>query len=130
MEFANVIVAAIAAYAFGAVWYMVNAKAWIAASGVELNEEGQPRDRSPMPYIVSFICMVLVAGMMRHVLALAGIDALGEGIVAGLGIGLFLVTPWLATNYAFARRPSMLTLIDGAYASLGCAIMGAVLVLF
>ena len=130
MEFANVIVAAIAAYAFGAVWYMVNAKAWMAASGVELNQEGQPRDRSPMPYIVSFICMVLVAGMMRHIYALAGIDGLGEGIVAGLGIGLFLVTPWLATNYAFARRPGALTLIDGAYASLGCAIMGAVLVLF
>ena len=130
MEFVNVFAAAIAAYGFGAVWYMVNASTWMAASGVELNDDGQPKDRSPMPYIISFICVVIVAGMMRHVFALAGVDGIGEGIVAGLGVGVFLVTPWIVTNYAFARRPRALSLIDGGYATIGCAIIGAVLVLF
>ena len=131
MEFISIFAAAFASYAFGAIWYMVNTKAWVAASGVELGENGQPKDRSnPMPYIVSFICTVIVAGMMRHIFALAGIDSLAKGVVAGLGVGLFLVTPWVVTNYTFAGRPRALSLIDGGYATIGCAIMGAVLTLF
>ncbi|MBR9650389.1 DUF1761 domain-containing protein [Thalassovita aquimarina] len=130
MEFVNVFAAAIAAYGFGALWYMVNSKTWMEASGVELGADGQPKDRSPMPYIVSFICVVIVAGMMRHVFSLAGIDTLGMGVVAGLGVGLFLVTPWIVTNYTFARKPRALSLIDGGYATGGCTIIGAVLTLF
>ncbi|CUH65043.1 hypothetical protein TG4357_01648 [Thalassovita gelatinovora] len=131
MEFLNVFVAALASYAFGAIWYMVNAKAWMAASGVELGENGQPKNRSnPMPYIVSFVCAVIVAGMMRHIFSLAGIDSPAKGVVAGLGIGLFLVTPWVVTNYTFAGRPRLLSLIDGGYATIGCTIMGVILTLF
>lgn len=33
-------------------------------------------------------------------------------------------------NYAYADRPRALTLIDGGYAVLGCALIGAVLGLF
>ncbi len=48
----------------------------------------------------------------------------------GFGLGLFIVTPWIATNYAFSMRPRTLTLIDGGYATIGCTIMGLVLTLF
>lgn len=130
MEYISVIAAAAASYVFGAVWYMVLAKQWMAASGVAVGSDGNPINRSnPMPYIISFICTVIVAGMMRHIFTLAGIDELVKGLVAGLGIGLFLVTPWVATNYAFAGRPKALTMIDGGYAIIGCAIIGAVLTL-
>jgi hypothetical protein len=51
-------------------------------------------------------------------------------LVAGAGIGAFLVMPWVAMNYAFAGRPAALTVIDGANAVAGCAIMGLILTLF
>ncbi|MBC6408379.1 MAG: hypothetical protein GDA40_09860 [Rhodobacteraceae bacterium] len=35
MEILRVVLAAAAAYAFGAVWYMLWAKPWVAAAGVE-----------------------------------------------------------------------------------------------
>lgn len=131
MGVVSVIVAALAAFAFGAVWYMSLAKPWMAAAGIEVTEAGRPvNGASPLPYVVSAVCMLLVAGLMRHIFAKAGIDGAGAGLVAGLGVGLFFITPWLAMNYAYAMRPFRLTLIDGGYSTLGCAIIGLVLGLF
>jgi hypothetical protein len=126
MEFLSVIAAAIGAFAFGAVWYIAMSKPWMAASGVT---EAQQRASGPMPFVVGLLAMVLVAGMMRHILAGAGIVTLGAGILAGAGIGAFFITPWMAMNYAFALRKPALTLIDGVNSVVGCAIMGAILTL-
>ncbi|WP_299728501.1 DUF1761 domain-containing protein [uncultured Tateyamaria sp.] len=132
MGFLAVVVAGIAGFMFGAVWYTIMAKAWMAASGVPLNEAGDaPANRAdPIPYITSLLGGILVAGMMRHVFVLSGIDTLGEGLVSGFGVGLFLVSPWIATFYAFGARPFRLTLIDGGYATFGCTVIGTVLMLF
>jgi hypothetical protein len=124
MEFLNVIVAAVAAFAFGAVWYMSMSKPWMAAAGVT---EEQQRAGGPMPFVIGIIAMVLVAGMMRHLLATSGVTTIGGGAVAGFGIGAFLITPWVAMNYGFAMRKPSLSLIDGVNSVVGCTIMGAVL---
>lgn len=131
MEYVSVIAAAIAAYAFGTIWYMTLAKRWMAASGVEVGEDGRPTNSSnPIPYIVAILCLILVAGMMRHIFALSGIEGSAKGAMSGFGIGLFLATPWLATCYGFAGRPRLLTAIDGGYATFGCTLIGLVLTLF
>ena len=131
MEFLNVVAAAVGAFAFGAVWYISMGKTWAKAAGVPLDASGKPQgDGSPMPFVVGLVAMVIVAGMMRHVFATSGIVTLGAGIVSGLGVGAFLITPWVAMNYAFAMRPATLSVIDGVNAVVGCAIMGAILTLF
>ena len=131
MEFLNVLVAAVGAFAFGAVWYMSLSKSWIAASGGAVGADGGPANKSDMkPFILAFVASILVAGMMRHVFALSGIEGISKGLISGFGIGLFMVTPWMATCYAFAGRPFRLTLIDGGYATFGCAVMGAILTAF
>ncbi|MBO9476189.1 DUF1761 domain-containing protein [Shimia sp. R11_0] len=131
MEFLAVFAAALASYVLGSIWYMTLAKPWMAASGVPTTEDGKPANaNNPMLYIGAFVCALIVSGMMRHVFALSGFDNIGEGLIAGLGIGLFLATPWIITNYSFAGRPRALMLIDGGYATLGCTAMGAVHMLF
>ena len=131
MELVNILAAAAASYIFGAVWYMSLARPWMEAAGVEADEHGQPiGNAGAMPYIIALICAIVVAGMMRHVFALGGVTGVSKGVISGLGIGLFLATPWIATHYAFAGRPLRLTFIDGGYATIGCAIMGLVLALF
>ena len=128
MEIFTVVAAGLASFVFGAIWYSVLAKQWMAASGVELDEKGQPANRSnPLPYIIAVIGAILIAGMMRHILTLSGIDGPIQGLVAGLGIGLFVVTPWLATFYGFSGRPMRLLAIDGGYATLGSGLIGLVL---
>jgi Protein of unknown function (DUF1761) len=128
MEFLNVIAAALAAFAFGAVWYMSMSKPWIAAAGVPVDANGRPQGKgSVMPFVVGLLAMVLVAGMMRHVFAMSGLTSIGGGIMGGAGIGAFLITPWVAMNYAFAMRKPALTVIDGVNSVVGCTVMGAVL---
>ena len=131
MGLMNVLAAALGGYVFGAIWYMALAKPWMQAAGVKMTADGKPDGNgSALPFILSAVAMVLVAGMMRHIFALSGIDTIGKGLVSGLGIGLFFIAPWTMINYAYAGRPFKLTLIDGGYAVFGCAIIGAILVSF
>ncbi len=130
MEFVAVLIAAAAGFAFGAAWYMALAKPWMAAANIKVGPDGNPENTSPLPYIMAAFAMVLVAGMMRHTFALSGIDTFGKGLMSGLGIGLFFISPWIMINNGYGGRPFKLTLIDGGYATFGCAIIGAVLTLF
>ena len=126
MGFLSVVAAATAAWIFGAIWYGVVGKQWMAASG--LTEESVNRS-NPAPYIVSFLCALLVAGMMRHVLVTSGVETVGKGLLTGLGLGLFIAVPWGVTNVLFAQRDRALIWMDGVYPTVGMALMGVVLVL-
>lgn len=130
MEIVKILVAAIATFAFGAAYYMALAKPWMEAAQIKVGPDGRPENDSPLPYIVSAIMIVLVAGMMRHVFPLAGIEGVGKGIVAGFGVGAFFISPWIFINTGYSDRPWKLAVIDSGYATFGCAIMGAVLTLF
>lgn len=130
MEIVNVLVAAFAGFAFGAVWYMVLSKPWVEAANIECDENGKPVDSSKLPFVLSGIAMILVAGMMRHTFGMTGIETIGKGLISGLGIGLFFIAPWIMINNAYGGRPFKLTLIDGGYATFGCAVIGAVLSAF
>lgn len=128
MGLIGVLVAAAAAWIFGAVYYMTLSRPWIEASGVAVDAKGRPKGgANPVPFILSALCMLLVSGMMRHIFQMSGVATLGAGLVSGLGIGLFFIAPWIMINNAYAMRPFRLTLIDGGYAVAGCAIIGAVL---
>ena len=131
MGYISVLIAAAAGFAFGAAWYMTLAKPWMQAAGIKMTADGKPDgDGSPLPFVLSAIAMVLVAGIMRHIFALSDIDTLGKGLTSGLGVGLFFISPWIMINNAYAGRPFKLTLIDGGYATFGCGIIGLVLTLF
>ncbi|MFG5379975.1 DUF1761 domain-containing protein [Yoonia sp. R2-816] len=131
MGFPAVLVATLASFAFGAFYYGALSKPWMEASGVPLGEDGKPLNASnPTPYIVSFICILLVAGMMRHSFALSGIATLGKGLVSGLGIGLFFIAPWIFLNTGYSNRPWKLAVIDSGYAVATGAICGTILTLF
>lgn len=131
MEFVRVLVAAACGFAVGAAWYMSLARPWMAAAGIKVDARGRPEGNgSPLPFLISGIAMLVVAGFLRHIFTVAEIDTLAAGLLYGGSFGLFVITPWLAMDYAYAMRPSRLTLIDGGYAIAGCAVMGAVLNLF
>ncbi len=128
MQVVAVLVAAAAGFGAGAVWYMINGQRWMAAVG--RTEEEIKADKSPLPFIIGFLASLLTAGMMRHIFASAGISGLGGGLIGGLGIGLFVIAPWIATNYAFAGRPKSLWWIDAGHVILAATAIGLVLGLF
>ena len=120
----SVVAAAAAAWIFGAIWYGFIGKQWMDASG--LTEETIDR-KDPIPYVVSFVCALLVAGMMRHILASTGGHTGFSGMLTGLGLGLFVAAPWIATNVMFSQRSRSLIWMDGVYPVVGCALMGLIL---
>ncbi|MBC7674686.1 MAG: DUF1761 domain-containing protein [Rhodoferax sp.] len=129
MKILNVIAAAEGAFAFGAFWYMTFSKQWKKAAEIPTDANGRPKgSSSPMLFVIGFTAMILVAGMLRHVFHISGIVTLGGGFVAGLGIGAFFVTPWLAMNFSM-RKPA-LTMIDGVNVIVGCSIIGVILSAF
>jgi len=67
--------------------------------------------------------------MLRHVLVSSGVTTPVAGAVSGLGVGLFLIAPWITLNVLFAMRPLKLAAIDAGYAALACTAMGLVLTL-
>ena len=131
MELLNIVAAAAGSWVFGAIWYMALSKPWMEAAGIPRDQNGRPQGNgSPMPFVLSAICMIIVAGMMRHIFAMAAIDTVGKGFMSGLGIGLFFIAPWIMINNAYGMKPFRLTLIDGGYAMIGCTIIGVILTLF
>lgn len=131
MEVLNVLAAAIAAFALGAVYYGILAIPWMDAAEIKRGTDGKPETaQSPAIFAIAFLLQLVVAGMMRHVFSLSGISSSGAGLVAGLGVGLFFISPWICLNNLYAGRPFRLTLIDAGYASLACAAIGLILSLF
>ncbi|MFW8593788.1 DUF1761 domain-containing protein [Cribrihabitans neustonicus] len=131
MEFLSVLLATVAAFALGAGYYGALAKPWMEAARIPRGPDGRPKGADDKKiYAIAFVLQLVVAGMMRHVFALSGIETLGAGLVGGAGVGLFFISPWLALNNLYGMRPAKLTLIDGGYAALACAVMGLVLTLF
>lgn len=126
-ELLAVLVAAAAAWGLGAVYYMALAKPWIQASGIKVDAEGKPLNASAMPFLLSALCLLVVAGMTRHIFHMAAIHELGKGLLSGLGIGAFFVAPWMLINNTYENRPLMLTVINAGYALIACGVIGAVL---
>jgi hypothetical protein len=124
-----ILLAALAAWIFGSVWYGVLANAWMAALGNDPAQIEAKRKVQKVPYVamaVSFACELVMAWV------LAGILPLGEmtwimGAAAGLMIGIgLMVTPVLVNNM-FAGRTLKLAMIDGLHWIGVAVIQGAVL---
>lgn len=131
MPLLPIIAAGLAGWAFGAVWYSIFAKPWVAASGVATDNTGRPSNqKSPLPYVISIISAMIVAATMYYAFDMLNIVTVAKGFTSGLGIGACFAAPWLATNYGFAGRPFKLTLIDAGYATFGSSVIGAVITLF
>ena len=131
MQILPILAAGLGGWAFGAIWYSLFAKPWIAASGVATDADGKPANqKSPLPYVISILSAMIVAATMHYAFDMLGIETVTKGFTSGLGIGACFAAPWLATNYGFAGRPFRLTLIDGGYATFGSAVIGAVIALF
>lgn len=125
MDFINVIIAGIAGYAFGAVWYGFLGKHWQAATGLTADDVKPANNISA--YIVGLICNIVIAGMMRHIFVASGVAGLTNSIVSGFGLGLFIAGAFLMINYSFAKRSSTLKLIDIGHAAGVGAVIGAAL---
>ena len=115
MQFAGinyiaVIVAAIGAFGFGAVWYMTLAKPWMAAVGFT----EQPK-QTPQPYVVAIISHLIMAYFLAGLIGHLGDVSAVKGATVAFFVWLAFVATTLSVNHRFQDRPWSLTIIDGGH---------------
>ena len=112
--------AAIASFLFGAIWYGLLSKHWMAAAGFEQKDmvDANGKPKIPLvPMIISFVAelvmAVVLAGVLFHV-AKSGLTV-RAGLITAFLCWLGFVITTLATNHAYGRAKPALTLIDGGH---------------
>jgi hypothetical protein len=122
-----VLIAAVAGFAFGAVYYMGLSKQWRAAIGMA--KDALAANRSPVPFVVSIVALLIMAWVLA-----GGIGHLGpgqvtlkNGVISALFMWLGFVITTLAVNYSFGQRRPLLTVIDGLHWLGVLVIQGAII---
>jgi hypothetical protein len=129
INYLAVIVAAVASFAIGAVWYspVLFAKHWMAAHGFTLESMTAMRSTMARAYAISFICLLVMAAVLAVLLGRMGIVGAMHGARLGAFLWLgFAATIGLTAN-VYANRPRSLFFIDAGYQLVYMMVMGAIL---
>jgi hypothetical protein len=115
INYLAVLIAAVAAFAFGAAYYISLSRLWLAAIG--FTKEQVAARRSPTPFIVSIVALLVMAWVLAGTIGHLGPGqvTVKNGIISGLFIWLGFVITTLAVNYAYGQRKPTLTVIDGIH---------------
>ncbi len=125
ISYLAVLIAAIAAFVFGSVYYGVLGKPWMKAARID----PASAKMSPVLLVTSFACELVMAWVMAGVIGHlgAGQVTLWNGIVSGFFVWLGFLATTVAVNQRYQGFGWDLTLIDSGH-WLGVAIvMGAVI---
>ena len=123
MNYLAVLIAGVAGWLFGAVWYGALGNAWMAAQGKtreQCEAEQAALKGTPafyLPFVMAFVGGVVMAwvlaGLVGHLGA--GQVTLRNGVISAAFCWLGFVITTMIVNNAFTRRKAMLTVIDGAH---------------
>jgi len=122
-----VIVATIAGFAVGAVWYTALGKQWMAAIGKTRDQ----LNAGPQPYVIGVIVELVMAYFLALVTSnLFGSVTVASGLMAGAHMWLGFIMPPMILNHRYQNMPWRLTLLDGGHLLLVLLVQGLVIGLF
>ena len=115
MNYLAVLIAAIAAFGWGAGYYMTLSKQWLAAVG--MTKEQMQANYTPTPFIISFVALLVMAWVLAGTLAHLGPGqvTLKNGIISGLFLWLGFVVTTVFVNNAYPGRKYILSVIDSIH---------------
>ena len=129
----SIVVAAIAAWLFGGVYYSALGKVWMAAQGKTMEQckaemESKSGAAKAAPFILVFIGEIIIAWALYGILVHMNAFTLRGGTISAALIWFGFVVPTVTANYAFHGRKPMLIVLDtvawlGAFVIIG-AIVG------
>ena len=114
----TIAVATIAAWLFGAAWYGLLGKQWMAASGLTAEDiKGPDGKQSPAPFIISlvleFVMAYVLAALFLHMGETA--PSLGTALSAAFFLWLGFVATTQIINHRYSMKPWSLSLLDGGH---------------
>jgi hypothetical protein len=114
----SILIAAVAAWIFGGVYYTALSKPWMAAQGKTLEQCKAEQDAKSgiakgTPFVIVFVSEIIIAWVLYGILLHLNMFTLRAGIISALFCWFGFVLTTIATNNAFQGRRVMLTVIDG-----------------
>jgi len=130
-SFFAILGAAIAAWVFGAAYYMPLGKVWLAAQGRTMAEmqaanANKSAAAKAFPFVLSFVCEIIMAWTMYGLLFHTGNFFARAGLISGLIIWFGFILTTVAVNNAYPGRKLMLTVLDSAHWLGALLIIGAI----
>ena len=131
VNYLSVLIAAVAAWLFGGVYYTALGKYWMAAQGKTMEQcqaeyAGKSGAAKAAPFIVVFVGELIMAWAMYGVLFHMGMFTLRGGAISGAALWLGFVLPTIAGTYVFSGKKPMLIVIDSAAWLGAMIIIGAI----
>ena len=125
-----VIVAAVASFAFGSVWYMALARQWRDAIGK--TEDEVKASMSAKTFVVTAVAQLVMAYMLAGLIWHMGgaQPTVRVGLISAGAVWLGFVATTLAVNHGFQGARRSLTVIDGGHWLGVLLIQGLVIGLF
>jgi hypothetical protein len=126
INYIAVIIAALAGFGLGAIWYRVFAKPWMHAVGK--TETDRPQGSAQVAlFTLAFVALLIMAWMLAGLMGHLGQVSIRGGVITSFFVWLGFVITTMGVNYAFAGAKRILTLIDGGYWLAVLSIQGAII---
>ena len=135
MNILAIVLAAVAAWIAGAIWYGVLGGPWVAAQGRTMQEfkaQNAARKGTPaawLPFVFCFLAELVMAWVLAGIVGHLGPGqvTIRNGIISAVFVWLGFVVTTIGVNNAFAGRKATLTLIDAGHWLMVLLIRGAVI---
>lgn len=126
-----IVVAAVAAWIFGGVYYTALSKPWLAAQGKTLEQckqeqAGKSGLAKATPFILAIVGELIMAWALYGILVHLNAFTIRGGLIAGVLSWFGFVLTTMTVNNAFGGHKPMLTVIDGAAWLGALVIIGAI----
>jgi len=130
-----IVVAAIAAWITGALWYGILGRQWVAALGKTMEAFKQEqaekigRPTAMVPFLLAFVANLVMAWTLAEVIGHLGTGqvTIRNGVISGFFLWLGFVVTTMAVNNAFSGRKVMLTIIDSGHWLAALIVAGAII---
>ena len=125
-NYAAVVVAAVAYWILGGVWYAaLFSKPWMALEHIT---DEQAKSMNPiLPYVITFVLNLLIAYALAQICIWRNANTAGRGASVGVLLWLGFVGPITYTTYMYEMRPKELFAINEFFPLAGLVLMGAIL---
>jgi len=123
-----VLVAAVAFFALGAIWYsFLFRDAWIRLTGVKMDDPNAKKGIAGI-MITSFLTIIICTIGLALFVSKASVPlSWMSGAKVGLVGGVCFCATAISNSYLYEKRPLGLHLINGGYNVAGCIIAGIIL---
>jgi Protein of unknown function (DUF1761) len=124
----HVLVAAIAYFALGALWYsFLFQKQWIRYHNIDMNNPDGRKGVGAVMFMSFILTFLITVGLEILIYRAAITGGVLSGIKLGLTTGLLFSATAISITYLFLKKPAGLHFIDGLYHVVGQIIAAVIL---